>query len=167
MIKKLICIFIGFCMALVLTQCSPGDVEKESDKIITDLTTNAARKKEAVELSMAEARFKTYTAENISKGTAASTLTVDNQSGEDALVKLIRSDDETLWLPIRMADQAQSSVSVVAGRYYTKVRYGTIGNYRYIKGTPFDSAGGGKTTITVQKVPAENYPATTISADEF
>lgn len=167
MMKKLSFVFIGFVTAFLLNQCSPGDVEKESDKIITDLTTKAARQKEAVEQSMAEARFKTYTVGSISNGATASTVIFDNQSGEDALVKLIRSDDETLWLPVRVTNRTQSSVNVVEGRYFMKVRYGALGNYRYIQGSPFEATGGAQTTITLRKAYVGDSTTNAISEGEF
>jgi hypothetical protein len=168
MIKKSILIVISFTMALLLNQCSPGDGEKESDKVITGLTTKAARQKEAAEQSMAKARFETYIVDSINDGAAASIVVFDNQSGDDVLIKLIRSDDETLWLPVHVAAQTKSSVNLVEGRYQIKIRYGTPGNYRYIREDPFEATGGAQTAFTLHKIhTGENDSPNAIRADEF
>ncbi len=98
---------------------------------------------------------------------AQNTVTFDNQSGEDALVKIIGLTYKEVEVP----KGAKRTVDASAGRYFIKVRYGAPSRYRYTKGEEFDVQETATTrsaiTITLHKVVAGNYDARPISEKEF
>ena len=95
------------------------------------------------------------------------TVTFDNQSGEQALVKLIGPTSKEVDVP----NGAQKTVDATAGRYTIAVRYGREPNYQYTKGDEFDvkeaDHARSETTITLHKVIAGNYEAHPISQEDF
>ncbi len=96
------------------------------------------------------------------------TITLDNQSGDFALVKLVGPTG----LVIEVPSGEHRTVRVAAGDYYLLVRYGTNpGGYRYTKGDPFTvrqtPTQYSATTITLHKVVGGNYPTHSTSQAEF
>jgi hypothetical protein len=98
---------------------------------------------------------------------AASTATFDNQSGKPALVKLVGPTASS----VTVENSKKESVSVTAGHYFIKVRYGTPGAYSYSKGDEFDvtetATAFSDITITLHKVVAGNYGSKAISEGDF
>jgi hypothetical protein len=101
--------------------------------------------------------------------TPRATITFENGSGLDALVKVIGPTDRTVAVP----DGEDRTVTVLGGEYYILTRYGpdSEGRYTYSKGDSFDvtqtSAEYSEITITLQKVENGNYDSEPVSADEF
>jgi hypothetical protein len=95
------------------------------------------------------------------------TITFDNQSGADALVKLVGPSRAALAVP----DRTRTGVPVVGGEYYILVRYGAAGHYAYTKGNGFvveeSKAAYSLITITLHKVVYGNYPSRPTSQAEF
>ena len=95
------------------------------------------------------------------------TVVFDNQSGEPALVKLVGPTTQE----VEVATGTKGTVTVAAGRYYIKVRYGTPGKYHYSKGEEFEvketATARSEITITLHKVVAGNYESSPISEEEF
>jgi hypothetical protein len=98
---------------------------------------------------------------------AQSKVVFDNQSGEQALVKLVGPTQTEVDVP----NGAKVGADAAAGRYAIKVRYGTPGNYHYAKGQEFEvketATTRSETTITLHKVVAGNYETEPISGTEF
>ncbi len=98
---------------------------------------------------------------------AASKVTFDNQSGKQALVKLV--GPTTSAIPVE--NSKKESVSVAPGHYFIKIRYGAPGAYSYSKGDEFDvtetATATSDITITLHKVVAGNYRSKAISEAEF
>ncbi|MFC1462660.1 hypothetical protein ACFLQU_03550 [Verrucomicrobiota bacterium] len=103
----------------------------------------------------------------ICHGGADNTVTFDNQSGQPALVKLIGPTPREVDVPVGQ----RRTVTVAAGQYHIKTRYGTPGKYRYTKGDEFIIKSSAKsrseTSITLHKVAHGNYSSQTISAVDF
>ncbi len=103
--------------------------------------------------------FNAYAQEN--------TVTFDNQSGEQALVRLIGPTYQEIAVPTG----GKKTVTAAAGRYHIKVQYGTSGKYRYTKGEEFDVTSSSTTSsqiiITLHKVQQGNYETKPINAQEF
>lgn len=91
----------------------------------------------------------------------------DNQSGEHALVKVIGPSQKQVEMPTGM----RGTVGVEPGLYYIKVRYGSPGKYRFIRGEAFDveetPKARTKVTVTLHKVRDGNYRTHAISAEDF
>lgn len=104
-------------------------------------------------------------------GSSGNTVTFDNKSGEDALVKLVDSSGGVQSVPV--TNGLKSTIENVSyGKHYIKVRYGTPGNYRYSKGDSFMVNGDGysrrsRITITLHKVVNGNYHTQRMSPSEF
>jgi len=98
---------------------------------------------------------------------AQNVVIFDNQSGEQALVKLIGPTYKEVEVP----NDAKLGVDASAGRYIIKVRYGMPDKYHYAKGQEFDvkqtSTTRSEITITLHKVVAGNYESQPISKEEF
>jgi len=98
---------------------------------------------------------------------ADSKVTFDNQSGKPALVKLAGPTASS----VTVENNKKESVSVAAGHYFIKVRYGTPEAYSYSKGDEFDvtetATAVSDITITLHKVVAGNYGSKAISETEF
>ena len=101
-----------------------------------------------------------------------SSVTFDNKSGNEALVKLVGPFVQALAVP----DGQSRTVKTPAGRYRILVRYGSPPErYSYAKGAPFDveereTATGteySKITITLHLVVGGNYSTGPSSKDEF
>jgi len=96
------------------------------------------------------------------------TITFDNQSGEDALVKLIGPTKRA----VKVSNRETQIVNVAAGKYYILTRYGSKPvQYRYSKGKPFTVTQTATQysiiTITLHKVIGGNYPTHKISGKDF
>lgn len=108
---------------------------------------------------------------------AQSTVTFDNQSGEEALVKLVGPSPASLSIP----DKTHRTVPVSPGRYTMMARYGdNPQRYRYTKGEDFEVETPQKEftatqiitrypsiTITLHPVIDGNYDTWPISREEF
>jgi hypothetical protein len=96
------------------------------------------------------------------------TITFDNQSGENALIRLIGPTRNTFMV----SDGTSETLHASPGRYDVKLRYGDDPQqYAYFRGEPFDvkqeSSSYSKTTITLHKVPGGKYRTMPIQSDEF
>ncbi|MGD2126732.1 MAG: hypothetical protein PVG99_11675 [Desulfobacteraceae bacterium] len=96
------------------------------------------------------------------------TITFDNQSGEDALVKLIGPTKRA----VKVSNGETQTVNVAAGKYYILTRYGrNPEKYRYSKGDSFSvtqtATQYSAITITLHKVMGGNYPTHKISGKDF
>jgi hypothetical protein len=96
------------------------------------------------------------------------TLTLDNQSGEDALVKVVGPGGSTVTVPT----STSRTVHVAAGEHALLVRYGREpGPFSYSKGDPFaveqTATQYSIITITLHKVVNGNYRTEAIPAEEF
>jgi hypothetical protein len=98
---------------------------------------------------------------------AASTITFDNQSGKDALVKLVGPTRKS----VTVENGRKETVEAAAGRYLIKARYGEPGRFTYSKGDEFDvtetSTSFSQITITLHKVIGGNYGTREITEKEF
>ena len=97
--------------------------------------------------------------QNIDAKDNPNTITFDNQSGEDALVKLIGPTKRA----VKVSTRETQTVNVAAGKYYILTRYGSKPDqYRYSKGKPFTVTQTATQysiiTITLHKVIGGNYP---------
>ena len=103
----------------------------------------------------------------ISSAFAQNKVVFDNQSGEQALVKLIGPTSKD----VEVANGAKTDVDAAAGRYVIKIRYGTPGNYRYSQGEEFTVTQTAnvrsETSIILHKVVAGNYGSHPISETDF
>jgi hypothetical protein len=98
---------------------------------------------------------------------AAPTVTLQNQSGEAALVKLVGPTPSVVSVP----QNTNRTVEVAGGRYYLLVRYGTSGHYHYTKGDPFyvtqTPTEVSDISITLHKVIGGNYHTHPIGPSDF
>ena len=69
----------------------------------------------------------------LAQSAAPNTITFDNQSGTDAMVKMVGRTRGAVPVPNR----SRASVQVEPGSYYILVRYGSAGHYSYSKGEKF------------------------------
>lgn len=97
-----------------------------------------------------------------------STVTFDNRSGEQALVKLVGPTLQTVMVPKGVG----RTVKVVAGDYYLLIRYGSDPKeFTYVKGDRFrvkhTDTEYSTTIITLYKVTGGNYPYRSIARLEF
>jgi hypothetical protein len=95
-------------------------------------------------------------------------ITFVNQSGEDALVKLVGP----VRLNIPVPNASSNSVHAPAGNYYILTRYcGRQGNCWYSKGDPFSvtqtATQYSEIEITLHKVAGGTYHTRDASASEF
>jgi hypothetical protein len=101
--------------------------------------------------------------------TPRATITFENGSGQDALVKVLGPTNRSTAVP----NGESRTVTVLGGEYYILTRYGPYsdGHYTYSKGDPFQvtqtSTQYSVITITLQKVDNGNYSTEPVSADEF
>ena len=96
------------------------------------------------------------------------TITFDNQSEEQALVKLIGQTSQTIEVP----NAKSRTVNVAAGEYYILVRYSSEPDqYSYSKGDAFTvtqtATQYSAISITLHKVVRGNYPIHPTSREEF
>ena len=95
------------------------------------------------------------------------TITLDNRSGEDALVKLVGPTSGT----VSVADSTSRTVEARGGTYRMYVRYGLPGKYRYTKGNSFvvyeGADGVDRISITLHKVVGGNYGTASSNETEF
>lgn len=96
------------------------------------------------------------------------TITLDNQSGKRALVKVVGPSKHT----VEVANGTKESVPITGGKYYLLIRYGeSEDEYWYAKGESFDviqtETQYTSTTITLYKVSSGNHESKRISAKEF
>lgn len=95
------------------------------------------------------------------------TLTFINQSGDDALVKLVGPSKKT----VEVSNGGSQTVNIAGGEYQIYVRYGRGPNYRYAKGEAFrieDSATTyTKAQLTLHGVINGNYHTYGSSESEF
>ena len=94
-------------------------------------------------------------------------LTLVNASGTDALAWLVGPLE---WAPL-LEDKESTTVHVPAGRYYTKLRYGTKEPHLYFKGEEFNIIEGvgyaSSNTIVLPHTTDESYRIYPISESEF
>jgi hypothetical protein len=98
----------------------------------------------------------------------ANEITFDNQSGSQALVKLIGQTAHA----VTVLNNSKETLQVGPGNYYILVRYGSAqGKYTYSKGRPFNveesSDSYSVITITLHKVLGGNYETRPTTASEF
>lgn len=98
----------------------------------------------------------------------ANTITLVNNSGEPALVKLVGSTPQTVEVP----DGQSRTVPVASGEYSLLARYGAAqGHYTYSRGDPFTvtqtATEYSAITITLHKVVGGNYQTEPASKAEF
>jgi hypothetical protein len=97
-----------------------------------------------------------------------STLTLDNQSGEDALVRLAGGPTSG---DVDVPAGASRTVSIKGGTYRLLVRYGKPGGYRFTRGDAFtvseDSGSWEEVTITLHTVRNGNYGSRPSTEVEF
>lgn len=94
-------------------------------------------------------------------------LTFVNQSGEDALVKLVGPSRKI----VEVSDGGKATVNIAGGSYCVFVRYGKGPKYRYAKGETFQihdsTTSYTVATLTLHGVINGNYRTYGSSADEF
>jgi hypothetical protein len=97
-----------------------------------------------------------------------SIVSLDNQSGEPALVRLVGPTRSEVYVPNGTRRSVQR---VAAGRYLIQVRYGIPGKYRYTRGDSFNvvatSTSYSRVTITLHPVIGGTYSTFPSSAAEF
>jgi hypothetical protein len=95
------------------------------------------------------------------------TLTFINQSGDDALVKLVGLSKRTVEVP----NGGSQTVNIAGGEYRIYVRYGRGPNYRYAKGEAFkiidSETTNTKAKLTLHGVINGNYHTYGSSENEF
>lgn len=96
------------------------------------------------------------------------TITFDNQSGKQALVKVVGPTSRSIAVP----DGETRTVNVTSGEYYILIRYGSEPeDYQYRKGDPFrvvqTSTKYTAITITLHKVIGGDYETHPVSRKEF
>jgi hypothetical protein len=95
------------------------------------------------------------------------TITFTNQSGQQALVKVVGPTPRAVAVP----DRGEGTVRVAPGTYYTLVRYGEPPGYSYTRGDSFtvtqSSSHYSVITITLHKVVGGNYGSRPTSAEQF
>jgi hypothetical protein len=95
------------------------------------------------------------------------TVMFDNQSGADALVKVVGATRGAV--PVFSGSHA--SLQVAAGDYFILIRYGFPGHYTYSRGQRFSVESTGTTyseiKITLHKVVNGNYDTKPASQAEF
>jgi hypothetical protein len=103
----------------------------------------------------------------LAQSAAPNTITFDNQSGTDAIVKMVGRTRGAVPVPNR----SRASIQVEPGSYYILVRYGSAGHYSYSKGEKFsvESHSDSYTAvlITLHKVVNGNYASWLASQAEF
>jgi hypothetical protein len=95
------------------------------------------------------------------------TITLDNQSGADALVRLAGPTSGMVDVP----DRSRETVQVRGGTYQLFVRYGRDGRYRYTRGEAFTVEESARSvdhiTITLHLVEDGNYETDPSDEAEF
>jgi hypothetical protein len=96
-----------------------------------------------------------------------SSLTLINQSGDNALVKLTGPSRKT----VEISNGSSRTVNIAGGQYTIYVRYGTPGRYRYTKGESFQidetSITYTRASLTLHGVANGNYRTEGSSESEF
>ena len=105
---------------------------------------------------------------SISIGAAGrATLTLENASGDDALVRV--SGPTTGY--VEVPNSSSRTINVAGGTYRLFVRYGRPGKYSYTRGEPFTIVDNGpeweEVTVTLHKVPNGNYRTSPSDEKEF
>ena len=94
-------------------------------------------------------------------------ITFDNQSGNDAAVRLAGPTSGLIIVP----NSTSRTVEVAGGPYRMYVRYGTPGKYHYTRGDSFTvyegPDGADQISITLHKVVGGNYGTGPSSEAEF
>lgn len=97
-------------------------------------------------------------------------VTFDNQSGEEALVRLVCPSGSVKQITVPNSTK-RTIGGIENGSYFIKIRYGTNGNYRYSKGDTFSINAFYPqyimATITLHPVANGNYGTRPIGAEEF
>ena len=95
------------------------------------------------------------------------TVTFQNQSGEDCVVKLVGPTVGYVDVP----NGTDRTVQVHGGRYYIITRYGQPQHYRFTRGAPFDVVENAysvsRISITLHKIANGNYQTTPDSGRDF
>lgn len=95
------------------------------------------------------------------------TLTLENASAEDALVRVVGPTTTYVETP----NSSSRTIRVDGGTYRLYVRYGQPGHYSYTRGEPFAIKDDGReweeVTVTLHKVPNGNYRTSPSDAAEF
>jgi hypothetical protein len=95
-------------------------------------------------------------------------VTVDNESGEPALVRLVGPTANEVYINSGWQGTFRN---LAAGRYVIRVRYGFPGHYRYTEGDAFDVMSTATTysriAITLHAAAEGNYAARPISSGYF
>lgn len=104
----------------------------------------------------------------VSTGAAGrATLTLENASGEDALVRVAGPTNGY----VEVRNSSSRTINVAGGTYRLFVRYGRPGRYSYTRGEPFTIVDSGQewedVTITLHKVPNGNYQTSPSDEGEF
>lgn len=99
---------------------------------------------------------------------ASNRITFDNQSGQNAVVKLIGSTT----LVVKVPKQQKKTVHVAEGEYYILVRYGNSAKeYTYTKSDPFAVTQSGNQysiiTFTLYRTRGGDFNVTPVSQEEF
>jgi len=97
---------------------------------------------------------------------ANSKLSFANQTGEPALVKLVR-DGGASSQSIEVALDASATIEVADGAYSIKVRIGLPGNYAYTQGQSFVVPPQSDVTVTLNKALSGGHDTTSIGEAEF
>ena len=105
---------------------------------------------------------------SISAGAAGrATLTLENASGDDALVRIAGPTTGYVEVP----NSSSRTLNVSGGTYRLFVRYGRPGRYSYTRGELFTITDNGQeweeVTVTLHKVPNGNYHTSPSDEGEF
>ena len=100
--------------------------------------------------------------------TALNKIIFDNQSGQNAVVKLIGSTK----LVVKVAKQQKKTVRAAEGDYFIVVRYGNSAKeYTYTKSDPFTVTQSGNQysiiTFTLYRTRGGDFNVTPVSQEEF
>lgn len=103
----------------------------------------------------------------VAEGAEKNSLTLINQSGDNALVKLVGPSRMTVEVP----NGSSRTVKIAGGTYVIYVRYGTPGKYRYTKGESFQIeetySSYTEASLTLHGVVNGNYHSEGSSESEF
>lgn len=112
--------------------------------------------------------YYTYTVPVVPVRYGSAIVTVENESGEPALVRLVGPTVSEVYVASGWIGTFRN---VAAGQYVIRVRYGTPGQYRYTEGDTFDVVSTATTysriAITLHAAANGNYAARPISGGDF
>lgn len=94
-------------------------------------------------------------------------LTLDNQSGMDVLVKVIRAENLDSYMTVQVQDNSCEEVTCPAETLFLKMRYQAPGGFQYQQGNRFDLRSNSRAKITLHKVVNGNYGSRAIGQAEF